>query len=77
MAKNFIVLDFLNAVGMESDDIPVTIKYGTETVCQVNSLRWLFRHGSPYILEAKIKEIDICKDGIIIRIQPKIYNSKI
>lgn len=77
MSKKFMVLDFLNAVGTESDNIPVTVKYGTEIVCQAKSLRWLSSHGTPYVLEAKVKEISICKDDIMIRIQPKTYSSKI
>ncbi len=77
MAKKFMVLDFLNAVGIESDNIPVTVKYGTEIVCRAKSLRWLSSHGMPYVLEAKVKEIAICKDGILISIQPKTYSSKI
>lgn len=77
MSKKFTVLDFLNVVGLESDNIPVTIKYGTEVICTANNLRWISRHGSPYVLEAKVKEIDVCRDGILIRIQPKSYSSKI
>lgn len=77
MSKKFTVMDFLNAVGIESDNIPVTVKYGTEIVCQAKSLRWLSSHGMPYELEAKVKKIDICKDGILIHIQPKSYSSKI
>lgn len=77
MAKKFTVLDFLSVVGVRSDNIPVTIKYGTEVVCKAKNLRWLSSHGMPYELEAKVREIDICKDGIMIRIQPKTYSSKI
>ena len=39
MSKKFTVTDFLSAVGTESDNIPVTVKYGTEIVCQAKSLR--------------------------------------
>lgn len=77
MSKKFTVMDFLSVVGTESDNIPVTVKYGTEIVCQAKNLRWLSSHGMPYELEAKVREIDICKDGIMIRIQPKTYSSKI
>ena len=77
MSKKFTVMDFLNTVGVKSDNIPVTVKYGTEIVCQAKSLRWLSSHGMPYELEAKVRGIDICKDGIMIRIQPKTYSSKI
>lgn len=77
MAKKFTVLDFLNVVDTENDDIPVTVKYGLDVVCRAKNLRWLSSHGMPYELEAKIKQVVICQDEIIIRIQPKSYNSKI
>ena len=77
MAKKFTVLNFLSVVGPKSDNIPVTVKYGTEVVCKAKNLRWLLTHGMPYELEAKVKEIDVCRDGILIRIQPKSYSSKI
>lgn len=77
MAKKFTVLDFLSVVGVRSDNIPVTIKYGTEVVCKAKNLRWLSSHGMPYELEAKVKGIDFCRDSIVIRIQPKSYSTKI
>lgn len=77
MAKKFTVLDFLSVVGSNSDNITVTVKYGTEVVCKARNLRWLSSHGMPYELEAKVKEIDILRDGIVIRVQPKDYSSKI
>lgn len=77
MAKKLTVLDFLSVVGPKSDNIPVTVKYGAEVVCKAKNLRWLSIHGMPYELEAKVNEIDFCRDDIVIRIQPKDYNSKI
>lgn len=77
MAKKMIVLDFLKEVSAASDDIPVTVKHGLDVVCKAKSLRWLLAHGMPYELEAKIREIVICRDNIVICIQPKDYISKL
>ncbi len=76
MAKKIKVIEFLSTVGALSDDIPVTVKHGTDVICNSKSLRWLQAHGMLYELEAKMKEIIICKDGIVIQIQPKDYCTK-
>lgn len=77
MAKRITMLDFLRVVGVASDEIPVTVKHGEEVVCTAKSLYWLVSHGTPYELEAKVREAVICKDGILLHIQPKDYNSKL
>lgn len=77
MAKTIKVMEFLSTVGVLSDDIPVTIKHGTDVICKSKSLRWLETHGTPYALEAKLKEIVISRDSIVIQIQPKDYSTKI
>ena len=56
-----------------------TGKTSREEVGTAPSLRWMEnpRHCGPGILEAKVKELTICKDAITIVIQPKDYNTKI
>lgn len=79
MRKKFTVLDLIFSIGHNSDDIPVTVKTSREEVGTAPSLRWMenSRHCGPGILEAKVKELTICKDAITIVIQPKDYNTKI
>lgn len=77
MAKKIKVIEFLSTVGVLSDDIPVIVKHGTDVICKSKSLRWLEAHGTPYELEAKLKEIVISRDSIVIQIQPRDYSTKI
>lgn len=79
MRKKFTVLDLIFSIGHNSDDIPVTVKTAWKTVGTAPSLRCMEnpRHCGPGILEAKVKELTICKDAITIIIQPKDYNTKI
>lgn len=55
------------------------MKTSREEVGTAPSLRWMEnpRHCGPGILEARVKELTICKDAITIVIQPKEYNTKI
>ncbi len=82
MAKRITVQELTLLVNIESDDIPVTVKErtvkeNTKTVCQAKSLYWLASHGTSYVLEAKVKELKIGKDNILIYIQPKPCTSKL
>lgn len=79
MRKKFTVLDLIFSIGRGSDDIPVTVKTSREGAVPTSSLRWMEnpRHCGPGILEARVKELTICKDAITIVIQPKEYNTKI
>lgn len=77
MAKKFTVMDFLCLVGPFSDEISVVVKSGIDVVCKSKSLRYLAAHGTPYVLEARARDISICRDKIELRIQPKTYNTKI
>lgn len=79
MRKKFTVLDLIFSIGHNSDDIPVIVKTTKEEVGTAPCLRWMEnpRHCGPGILEAKVKELTICKDAITVVIQPKEYNTKI
>ncbi len=77
VAKKFTVMDFVSAIGSLSDEIPVLVKCGKDVVCKSKSLRYLASHGMPCELEAKVREINICRNRIELRIQPKTYNTKI
>lgn len=79
MRKKFTVLDLIFSIGRGSDDIPVTVKTQGRKWGTAPSLRWMEnpRHCGPGILEARVKELTICKDAITIVIQPKEYNTKI
>ena len=79
MKRKFTVLDLILAVGKNSDPIPVTVKTDTKELGTVPSLRWMEdpRRCGPAILEAKVRELTICKDAITIVIQPKDFNTKI
>ncbi len=77
MAKKFTVMDLSCVIGSSSEDIPVIVKCGKDVVCRSKSLRYLAAHGMLYELEAKVREITICRDSIILQVQPKTYNTKI
>lgn len=77
MAKSMRVLEFLSKIGPSSDDIPVTIKEGINTLGTAQSLRWLEAHGSPGILEAQLEHADIGREGITLQIRLKAYNTKL
>lgn len=79
MRKKFTVLDLIFSIGKDSDDIPVTVKTSSEKIGTAPSLRWMEdpRHCGPGILEAKVKELTVCKDAITIVIQPKDFSTKI
>lgn len=79
MRKKFTVFDLILSIGGKSEDIPVTIKTPWEDVGTAPSLRWMEdpRRCGPGILEARVKELTICKDSITLIIQPKDYSTKI
>lgn len=79
MRKKFTVLDLILSLGRGCDEIPVTIKTNTKELGTAPSLRWMEdpRRCGPGILEAKVKELTICKDAITVVIKPKDYNTKI
>lgn len=77
MAKKITVMDFLAVVGALSDAIPVTVKHNQDVLCEAKNLRWLAAHGMPYELEARVREIEIRRESIVIRVQPKDYSTKV
>ncbi len=79
MRKKFTVFDLILSITRDSDAIPVTIKDNVKILGTAPSLQWMEdpRHCGPGILEAKVKELTIRKDGILIVIQPKDYSTKI
>ena len=77
MAKSMRVLDFLSKISPSSDDIPVMIKDGPTMIGEARSLQWLYSHGSPGILEARLEQVDISREEIVLQVRIKAYNTRV
>lgn len=74
--KKITVNEFASQIGVASDDIPVIVKSGLQTVGKFSSLYKLPVTAMPGMLEAKIDSVTLKRDEIVIQIKPKAFNTK-
>lgn len=75
--KKITVLDFCNQIRVDSEEIPVVIKTGSQKIGRVRSLYKLPTQVMPGLLEAKINYVTLGREEIIMQVTLKDYNTKL
>ena len=70
-------MDFVNQIGILSDEIPVVVKTDRRVIGRFRSLYEIPETAMPGVLEAKIDHVILRPDEITIQVKLKAFSTKI